>query len=247
MMMLIIREEQLARLDQGAEARFRARLSVVIRQRHGTYVDDLTDDELSVFVDAAASEARLLGLTSESELFAFVRPCVIYGALSHCDPLFEPIFCSKLPGVDGARRRRSPSGMNAALNEVLAAEFEHRSGRQLILDLARVFLDGTPPRLSPAETLTRFFPERASRLADGVLAAHLMVAAKEADRLGLEGPGARRVHAEVALLLGACFGRDPLYPWAMRAFRPDLDEQRQISRLRAGLTQIARSAEEGRG
>ena len=40
----------------------------------------------------------------------------------------------------------------------------------------------------------------------------------EATRMRLLDPQARLVHRDVALLLGARFASDPLYPWAQKAF-----------------------------
>jgi hypothetical protein len=238
--MLRISQQQFDALSQATEAHYRGRLVTDLRRELGAYVSDLTDAELARFVEQLLHEARGLGFVTEGEIAAFARPCVVYGSLAHLDPLFEPMFYAALTGV-GARRRLSAAGVSAATAEVLCAEFSRRSGTQLVADLAGVFLGGVHPVLEPAEAL-EFFPERARRLPSGALEAHLIVSAREADRLNLTDPEARRIHRDVALLLGACFARDPLYPWAIAAFDAETTDMRRISRLRAALKLIASKA-----
>ena len=222
----------------SAEDSYRARFAQELRRDLGDYVDDLTEPQLLRFVGVMLGEARSLGFRSAPEMQAFARPCVVYGALSHLDPLFEPMFYAPLPGP-GARRRLSAAGVSEATREVLAAEFRRRTGAQLVADLAQHFLVGEHPAAGPRPVLEFHFHERAQRLRPGALEAHLALAGSEADALGLTDPDARRVHGDVAQLLGACFARDPLYPWAELAFSVEADDARRVDRLRAAMRRIA--------
>lgn len=235
---------QFQSLGQSAEEGYRARVARELRRDLGDYVDDLTEPQLLRFVEVMLEEARGLGFRSETEMQAFARPCVVYGALSHLDPLFEPMFYASLPGP-GARRCLSAAGVIQATREVLAAEFRHRTGAQLVTDLARVFLAHDHPPEGPRPALEFHFRERAQRLPPGALDAHLSLASREADALGLTDPRARQVHRDVAQLLGACFARDPLYPWAALAFSTPGGDTRRIDRLRAALRLIADKAPTG--
>ena len=240
----MISRSQFEALEQATEARYRVRLAQELRRDLGSYLDDLSEPELEAFAIGMLTEARGLGFTTESEIAAFARPCVVYGALSHRDPLFEPLFYAPLPGL-GARRRLSAAGVSAATARVLKAEFARRSGTQLIIDLAKAFLTEGNPAPDPDAKLEKYFPERAARLPPGAIEAHAVLAVREADRLGLSDPEARRVHGGVSQLLGACFARDPLYPWAIAAFIGASTDARRISRLIAALRAIALKAGAG--
>jgi predicted house-cleaning noncanonical NTP pyrophosphatase (MazG superfamily) len=240
--MLTISRSQYETLEHTAEARYRLRLAQALRRELGEYLEDLSEAELSSFVRVMVGEARSLGFVTEDDIAAFARPCVVYGAYCHRDPLFEPIFYAALPGRV-ARRPLSAAGISAATAQVLSAEFAKRSGTRLIVDLAAVFLVGDHPPPGPRTALETYFPERAERLPAGALEAHLALAAREADRLRLHDADARRVHRDVAQLLGACFAQDPLYPWAIAAFSGADDDRRRISRLRAALKVIAARAQ----
>ena len=212
-----------------------------LRRDLGEYVSDLSDAELATFVETMLGEARSLGFHTEAEIAAFARPCVCYGAFSHLDPIFEPIFYVSLPGCS-ARRRLSAKGVSLATERVLRLEFAKRSGVRLIADLADVFLTGNHPESGVLTPIEIHFPERFARLPPGALQAHLDLAAHEADKLRLSDPEARRVHGDVAQLLGACFARDPLYPWAIAAFSGANSDARRTSRLRTALKLIAAKA-----
>lgn len=237
--MLNLSSHQYQALALGVDTRYQARLAAELRRDLGAYLDDLDDPQLGRFVHAMVLEARRLGFSTEHEIAVFARPCVVYGAYAHLDPLFEPLFYAALPG-QGARRLITSAGISAATAEVLRSEFARRSGRQLILDLAAHYLGPEHPQPGARSALEAHFPERAARLAPGALAAHAALAASEADRLGLTTPLARQVHADVAQLLGASFARDPLYPWAQQAYGVEGDDARRTARLRAALRHIAR-------
>ncbi len=70
--MLIIRPEQLQRLDEYAEEEFIKSLMANVREVHGELVEDLDDKELYRFVKVAVARARSHGLTYESSIGAFV-------------------------------------------------------------------------------------------------------------------------------------------------------------------------------
>ena len=243
--MLTISPRQFDSFAQVCELRYRSQLAHELRRDLGAYVVDLSDPELDQFAETLCDEARSLGFSTEYEIASFARPCVVYGALSHRDPLFEPMYYASLPGA-GARRRLGPAALSAATAKVLQTEFARRSGTQLVADLAAVFLSGAHPEPGPYTAIELYFPERAARLAPGALEAHLALASVEADRLGLVDLQARHVHGDVAQLLGACFARDPLYPWAIAAFAGADSDTGRIARLRTALKVIARKASLGR-
>ena len=90
--------------------------------------------------------------------------------------------------------------------------------------------------------MAQFFPERDARLGPGQLATHLTLSEREADRLNLTDTAARCYHHAVALLLGAYFAADPLYPWAQAAIAHPSDDATRISRLRTAFKVMVRRA-----
>lgn len=239
--MLIISSKQLEELGKSCRRRFEAELASWLRTERTAYVDDLTDPQLAIVAAEICAECDRLGLIGEAATRAFAAAATVYGVYSHRDPLFEPIYYVPLPRA-GARLLRPPAGIWASLAQVLEMEFSKRSGIKLILDLDSAFHKEAHLKFTPEELMARFFPERNARLGSGQLAAHLTLAEGEANRLNLTDTAARCYHHAVALLLGAYFAADPIYPWAQTALDHPSDDAMRISRLSTGFQVIVRRA-----
>ena len=238
---LQISPEAFDELGKAARRRFEDELASWLRTERTAYVDDLTDPQLAVVAAEICGECDRLGLIGEAATRAFGAAATVYGVYSHKDPLFTSIYYAALPRA-GAQLLRTPPGIWSSLAEVLETEFAERSGIDLMLDLDKEFLEGKPPNLPAKELVAKFFPERDARLSPGQLDSHLALSAGEADRLNLTDTSARRFHRDVALLLGAYFAVDPLYPWAQTALDHSSDDATRISRLRTTLKVIVRRA-----
>jgi len=239
--MLIISSKQLEELGKSTRRRFEGELASWLRTERTAYVDDLTDPQLAIVAAEICAECDRLGLIGEAATRAFAAAATVYGVYSHKDPLFEPIYYVPLPRA-GARLLRSPAGIWASLAQVLEVEFAERSGIRLILHLDSVFREELHLNLPAKELMARFFPERDARLSAGQLAAHLTLSVKEANRLNLTDTAARYYFRDVALLLGAHFAADPIYPWAQAALDHPGDDATRISRLRTAFKVIIRRA-----
>ncbi len=239
--MLIISSKQFEELGKSTRRRFEAELASWLRTERTAYVDDLTDPQLAIVAAEISAECDQLGLIGKAATRAFAAAATVYGVYSHKDPLFEPIYYVPLPRA-GARLLRPPAGIWASLAQVLETEFTKRSGIKLILDLDSAFGKEAHLKFTPEELMARFFPERDARLAPWQLAAHLTLSEAEADRLNLTDTAARRYHRDVALLLGAYFSADPIYPWAQAALDHPGDDASRISRLHTAFKVIVRRA-----
>lgn len=239
--MLVISSKQREELGKSTRHRFEVKLASWLRTERTAYVDDLTDSELAIVVAKICAECDQLGLIGEEATRAFAAAATVYGVYSHKDPLFEPIYYVPLPRA-GARLLRPPAGIWASLAQVLEAEFSERSGIRLILDLESASHKEAQLKFTPEERMALFFPERNARLDSGRLTAHLAISEREADRLRLTDTTARRYHRDVALLLGAYFSTDPIYPWAQVALDHPSDDASRISRLRTAIKVIVQRA-----
>jgi len=236
-----ISSKQLEELGKSTRRQFEVELASWLRTERTAYVDDLTDPQLVIVAAEISAECDRLGLIGEVATRAFAAAATIYGVYSHKDPLFEPIYYAPLP-LAGARLLRSPTGIWASLAQVLETEFAERSGIKLILDLDSAFSKDVHLKFMPKELMERFLPERNARLGPGQLEAHLTLSEAEADRLNLTDTAARRYHHAAALLLGAHFAADPIYPWAQVALDHPGDDATRISRLRTAFKVIVRRA-----
>ncbi len=239
--MLIISSKQFEELGWVTRRRFEGELASWLRTERTAYVDDLTDPQLAIVAAEICAECDRLGLIGVAATRAFAAATTVYGVYSHKDPLYEPIYYVPLPRA-GARLLRPPAGIWASLAQVLEKEFTERSGINLILDLDSAFREEVRLDLSAKELMARFFPERDARLGPGQLAAHLTLSEGEANRLNLTDTAARHYHRNVALLLGAYFAADPIYPWAQAALDHPGDDATRISRLRTAFKVIVRRA-----
>lgn len=241
--MLRFSKQQFESFDAASRGVFERHLVLWLRQERSAYVDDLRDEELDLAVRFCVAECDRLRLMGEDATQAFAAAATVYGTLSARDPLFYHLYYSGLPRA-GACLVHSPATIWSRLAWTLEAEFSARSGVELIADLARAFPGPEHAEMSPEELLQKHFPERLARLEPGMLEAHLRLSEQEADKHGLSGAPARLFHRNVALLLGAHFASDPLYPWAAQAFAAEADETRKIARLNAALHAIARHTAE---
>jgi hypothetical protein len=238
---LVISSKQLEELGKSTRHRFEVELASWLRTERTAYVDDLTELQLAIVSAEICAECDGLRLIGEAATRAFAAAATVYGVFSHKDPIFEPVYYAPLPRA-GARLLRPPAGIWASLAQVLETEFADRSGIKLILDLEHVIIKEAHLESTPEEQMALFFPERDARLSPDQLAAHLRLSGGEADRLNLTDAAARRYHGAVALLLGAYFAADPLYPWAQAALNHPGDDATRISRLRTALKAIVRRA-----
>jgi hypothetical protein len=70
--MLVIRPEQMKRLEEYVEDNFIRSLALTVRDEHGDMVDHQNDDELRKLVRVAVARARRHGLMFESSISVFV-------------------------------------------------------------------------------------------------------------------------------------------------------------------------------
>lgn len=239
--MLTISSNHLKWLDKSTRHHFEVELAGWLRSERTAYVDDLTDPQLACVVAEICAECDRLGLIGEAATRAFAAAATVYGVYSHKDPLFESIYYVPLPR-GGARLLRTPAGIWSSLANVLEVEFVKRSGISLVLHIDSVFNEEIHLKLPAKDLMAELFPERESRLSTEQLAAHLTLSAEEANRLDLTDTQARYYFRDVALLLGAHFASDPIYPWAQTALNHPGDDATRISRLRTAFKVIVRRA-----
>lgn len=235
-------DTQYENLETFSRGRYERELAAWLRDTRTAYVDDLTDKQLLQVAKSVCAQCDALKLFGEDATRAFGAAATVYGVYSYNDPLFQDIYYAHLPR-SGAQLRHGPKGIWDALAKVLTAEFCERDGNALIVSLGHAFCGETYPDMTPDEVLASYFPERHARLSQAQIAAHVAHSDFQASRLGLTQPMAHRFHRDVALLLGAHFSIDPLYPWAITAFQHTGDDMAKISRLRAALTVIVRKSE----
>lgn len=239
-------ETQFEGLESFSRSQFEAELAAWLRENRAGYVDDLTDKQLLQVAKSICTQCDDLKLFGEDATRAFGAAATVYGVYSYNDPMFQDIYYAALPR-GGARMRHGPQGIWDMLAKTLTAEFSERTGHQLIVSLGRAFCGDSYPDMPAEEILASYFPERHARLSATQIAEHVAHSDFQAARLGLEQPMAVRFHRDVALLLGAYFSIDPLYPWAITAFRHKGDDMAKIARLRTALMVIVRKSEQALG
>lgn len=210
--MLRISTPQARAFQAVALSECRTVLMRFLRDEMNDYIHDLDDTELGLFSEKVIELGHSFGFITQNAIAKFSIPCAIYGALSPLDPIYKDVFYWQTRPA----RLRLPEDIVAATARILDVEFSRRTGDEVIVAAADIALAAPPTRTLPA-VLMRAFRERFDRISEDELAMHLDLSAQCADSLGLRECDHINYYQKIALLLGARFGIDPLYPWANRA------------------------------
>lgn len=244
--MLSIRPESISILSSNVEKRFRDRISTFVMDEHSEHLEDLNHEEQESFIDAMFSEGHKFACQTDTEFMMFSAPCAVFGALSHYDPVFQPIYYSSL-NWSTACIRRPPEVMVDKLAEILNIEFADYSGVELMLTMGKCIYDasGQIRLLTSGEDLEAFcnqvFPSRYARLSQRRLNLHFSRSFELATNFGLESESGIFFYQQIAFVLGTEFGRDPLYPWANSALCIDAPEVERLTQLSTALIKIINS------
>ena len=226
--MLIIREAQLKTFEEAALAQFEERMAGYLDEsfpRESVLQDPVRKRAIITF---GRERAGRYGITSERDIFFFLTLMFMLGSWFDEDPQL-PWCATRLADQSilypPARLRRLHSEALDYLDQVAGEENEHLIKALLRI---RVFDPASAEKIAGEQfetemvrTLFRLYPQKAGCQGEEATRAVVRSAAALAAQRGIGGRKATCLLAGIAFMLGSGFYRDPLFPWAEAALRPD--------------------------
>ena len=194
----------------------------------------LSDDEQRAFVMLAYDRARQLGFRTETDHLQCITPFVFFGTFFDTDyQYFDDRYFAGW--AEATEFKPSLKRLTAQIKMYAAnTQSDLKSQRHIMLSLVEICR--TPAMMGSIEELTEccrtVWPARTTRMRADVFNYWAAQTLQEAQSMGLER-GDAILHGTLALYFGHQFHRDPLCPFAVKAYEelrmhtpPDLDPWR---------------------
>jgi hypothetical protein len=234
-MMLVIREPQLAVLQQMVSQESERRLASCLRDAFEHPLASFDDSEMAALVRLAVERASCHGHRGLRSVFLYATLMVMLGAFFDEDPRFDwltELMRDRTQLSPAARLDDAHDAVMRYLDDIAGRENQHLTRALLRIhdtDLAALGGAAAAATTEDADSalgtaLSRLFPERARR--DGE-AAMRSVAARGRDLASLHGmatgPGVA-LFAVLVFMLGWRFSEDPQFPWARVLLAPRVEQ-----------------------